>query len=122
VSFKQVIFILVFALPLIIPGQSKSPIELTVTQEHLQKIRDIHELLSDIPLDCKIIRFELTFKSNGRVLNIPDLYADTLRNTNYWRTSLVKTEPGTKIYVNVKRTDCKALIGKMYAVKVLKNL
>jgi hypothetical protein len=121
-SFKQVIFILIFALPLVTRAQSKSPIELTVTHERLQKTRDIHELLSDIPIDCKIIRFELTFKSNGRILNIPDLYADTLKNTNYWRTSLAKTEPGSKIYVNVKRTDCKTLVGKIFAIKVLKNL
>ena len=119
--FKRIIFLFYLTLSLASIAQVKTPINLTITQERLQRIKDVYDLVTDLPLDCKIIRFDLTFKSNGRVLSLSDIYADTLQKTNYWRTAIIRAEPDSKIFLDIRRTDCKIIVGRVYTIKVLKN-
>lgn len=102
-------------------GQRKAPVKLIVEHDRLKKVRDIHDILTDLPSDCRIIRFDLTYKSNGRVLTVSDIYADTLKDKNQWRDYLARAEINSAIFLDVKRTDCKLLVGRVYSIRVVNS-
>lgn len=102
-------------------GQRKEPVKLTVEHTRLKQARDIHDILTDLAPDCRIIRFDLTYKSQGRVLTVSDIYADTLKDKNHWRDYLAGAEINSAIYLDVKRTDCKTLVGRVYSILVVSS-
>ena len=89
--------------------------EITIPLAQVVAAKSIHDLISDLPKDCKVNSFSLMAKIDGVVKNIPGSGRDFSKS---FKTFLGKSESGTKIFIDDLESSCPKSHKKNYKITV----